>query len=163
MKFFVFILAIALVLFVTYLSRKPRLVEKLTRVATDADRKEAMRAFLKKKCLAANHQWNESPDGASWDCHYSEATCKANSYWPEVSPDDDPHGVARMYQYWNQADEKCYLGYGSFRKKCEDLGLNWVEDAQTCRVTPQYCSTWMPAEPAVSWKWIWGLNQGGIV
>jgi hypothetical protein len=24
-------------------------------------------------------------------------------------------------------------------------------------------STWMPAEPAVSWKWIWGLNQGGIV
>ncbi len=117
----------------------PPLIEKLSRVATKEDQQDALRAFFKVKCEKQGHRWSASPDGSTWDCHYSSGTCDKNSYWPEISAEKDPRGIARMYQYWNAADEKCYLGYGALREKCEELGLQWNHNSQQCRVTPQYC------------------------
>ena len=136
------IVVVVLVLVLYYATRQgPNAVERLSRVATADDQAAAITAFTKNKCLAAGHIWTVSPDGHSWDCSYSKDTCKANSAWPEVTAEESPDGMAKFYLYWHPNDEKCYLGLGSFRKKCEDLGMKWLEDTQQCRTTPQYCKS----------------------
>src|SRR4051794_28658050 len=114
-----YILLLIIIVIVGYLiytqrgDRKRPLAEAFTRAVTEDDVKQALQAFYKKKCLEKRHSWTQSPDGQQWDCHYSQETCKENSSWPEVSSDDAADGIARLYQYWNADDGKCYLGYGA--------------------------------------------------
>lgn len=131
-----------LIIFIAYLTRRwwyGAIAERYTRVATDDDREEAFRAFYRKKCIEKGNTWSYDERTKGWDCHYTEANCKADSSWPEHLPEGSSGGIPKFYHYWHKGDGKCYLGNAPFKKKCEEMGLTYLDDTQQCRVNAQYC------------------------
>ena len=111
------------------------------RLATKDDMRQAVLAAQEAVCIKHNNAFKIGGNGSSYDCHYTKDTCNANSAWPELTAAESPTKVAQLYQFWNEADGKCYMGYGGLRKACEAEGLQWNEQEQECRVTKGYCTS----------------------
>jgi hypothetical protein len=81
MYLFVIILIIFLIIFYNYYTNIETYVGNL-KVATDLDRRKALKYALQQTCINKGYKWVELGDEMTFDCKYTKETCLKDSIYP---------------------------------------------------------------------------------
>lgn len=125
------------------------------RVATEMDRKRAMKYALRTLCEKGGYAWYESPeDQFIYDCKHTKETCNRDSIYPtkegkspkyyewrDVQTADGQVLTNRVPKTIQDQDGFCILGNEEFRKTCEGEYLRYNKNDGTCVTTRPYCNS----------------------
>lgn len=149
------VIAVVLIWSWIYLPKKKEGYTGNLRVATELDRKKAMKYALRTLCEKGGYAWYESPeDQFIYDCKHTKETCNKESVYPtkegkspkyyewrDISSPDGQIISNRIPPTVQSQNGFCILGNESFRKTCEDEYLNYNKGDGTCKTTKPYCNS----------------------
>jgi hypothetical protein len=119
---------IGLILYRNFSNKKENYVGNL-KVASELDKKRAVKYALERLCKKKGYRWIQGGDEFVYDCKHTKETCEQESVYP--TPKDEP---LRYYEWRNNKNEEFFetgeglVEYGTGRLLSASVGVGQSSD-----------------------------------